>query len=116
MIATTLASRASDAYARIRLPATESTIASGRASTSELATKASIGPDVLLRQLQSGRSTAAVATRIGPVEEANPARTTKPAATFSRGDAAEGGAALAAAAQSPAATNQAVPGAFRVTA
>ena len=55
MIATTLASRAADAYSRIRIPAVEATIANGRASTAELAVKPSVGPDAFLRQLRTLR-------------------------------------------------------------
>ncbi len=111
MIATTFASRAADAYARIRIPAGESTIASGRASTAELAVKPSVGPDVLLRQLRSGRATAEVATATSPVTPANG----KPAATFTKTGQGEEGAAIAAAAAAPVMANQSIPGAVRVT-
>mgnify|MGYP006291486031 FL=1 len=111
MIATSLSTRAADAYARIRIPAAESTVASGRASTAELAVKPSVGPDVLLRQLRSGRSTAEVATALAPITP----NTGKPAATFTKSGQGEEGAAIAAAAAAPVMANQSVPGAVRVT-
>jgi hypothetical protein len=111
MIASTLASRAADAYSRIRIPAVEATIANGRASTAELAVKPSVGPDAFLRQLRSGRATAEVATAMAPIT----AEGGKPAATFTKSGQGEEGAAIAAAAAAPAMANQAIPGAVRVT-
>ena len=111
MIATNLSTRVADAYARIRIPAAESTVASGRASTAELAVKPSVGPDVLLRQLRSGRATAEVATALAPVGP----NTGKPAATFTKSGQGEEGAAIAAAAAAPVMANQSIPGAVRVT-
>lgn len=115
MIASSVANHAADAYARIRIPAAESTITSGRASTSELAIKASVGPDVLLRQLRSGRATAEVATATGPTAEAHGSTKGKPAATFTRTGAVGDQAAIAEA-PVPAMVNQAIPGAVRLSA
>jgi hypothetical protein len=109
MIASTFATRAADAYARIRVPANESTVTSGRATTAELAIKPSVGPDVLLRQLRSGRATAEVATATSPITPANQ----NPAATFTKAGQGEEGAAIAAAAAAPVMANQSIPGAAR---
>jgi hypothetical protein len=111
MIATALASRAADAYSRIRIPAVEATIANGRASTAELAVKPSVRPDVLLRQLRTGRATAEVATAIAPIT----AESDKLATTFTKSGQGAEGAAIAAAATATAMANQAIPGAVRVT-
>jgi hypothetical protein len=111
MIATSLATRAVDAYARIRIPPAESTAVGGRATTAELAVKPSVGPDVLLRQLRTGRTTAEVATALAPLTTNGEPR----GATFTKSGQGEEGAAIGAAAAAPVMANQSIAGAVRVT-
>lgn len=116
MIASTIASRGIEAYSRVRLGAADGSVTRGRASTAELAVQPSVSPDVLLRQMRSGRTLAEVSVSIGPSALTPSSGSRTPGAARKENDGGYVAPIVAqAAAQAPAA-NQAVPGAVRANA
>ena len=116
MIASTIANRGIEAYSRVRLGASDAAVTRGRASTAELAVQPSVSPDVLLRQMRSGRTLAEVSVSIGPSTPAPSSGSRTPGGPRSESDGAYVAPVVAQAAAQSQAVNQAVPGAVRASA
>ncbi len=116
MMAASISNRGIEAYARVRLGASDTAVTRGRASTAELAVQPSVAPDVLLRQMRSGRTLAEVSVSIGPAAPATSGGSRVPGAPRSDGDGAYVSPILAQAAAQSAVVNQSVPGTVRANA